>query len=478
MNHLAFYNTASRKVEPFSSREPGLVRMYCCGPTVYNYAHIGNLRTYIFEDFLRRALEYAGYKVIHAVNITDVGHLTSDADTGEDKLEKGARREGRSVWDIAQTYTEQFWKDWQALKLVEPTLWPKATDHISEQITLVQTLEKKGHTYLTSDGVYFDTSTYPHYSQFAKLDLENLSAGKRVALTEGKKNPTDFSLWKFSPTGVKRAMEWDSPWGIGFPGWHIECSAMALKHLGETLDIHCGGTDHIRVHHTNEIAQSECATGKPFARFWMHGGWLLEQGENGGEGKMSKSNDAFVRLQTLIDRGYDPMDYKYFCMSSHYRNYLSFSWDNLEAARRGRSGLMQKVLPLVRVAGQASTPEALQWKSRFWEALCDDLNLPEALSIVFLMLKDTSLLPAEKGALLLNFDSILGLDFKNQDLEAQKAQNAATLPPELMSLLPARAEARAQKNFRRSDEIRDLFLAQGYILKDGPEGTTWEKKSS
>lgn len=472
MSGLHFYNTASRSIEPFSPKEPGVVRMYCCGPTVYNYAHIGNLRTYVFEDFLRRALEYAGYQVKHVVNITDVGHLTSDADTGEDKLEKGAKREGRSVWDIARTYTEHFWKDWEALKLLAPTQWPKATDHIAEQIDLVRELERKGHTYRAGDGIYFDTSTFPDYAKFAGLDMENQSAGKRVAMVEGKRNASDFSLWKFSPTDAKRAMEWDSPWGVGFPGWHIECSAMAMKHLGETLDIHCGGSDHIRVHHTNEIAQSNCATGKPFARFWIHGGWLLEQGDDGSEGKMSKSNDAFVRLQTIIDRGFDPMDYRYFCMSSHYRNYLSFSWDNLDGARRGRAGLMQKVIPLVQVAGHASTPEAAEWKKRFWQSVCDDLNIPEALSIVYLMLKDSALLPTEKGALLLDFDRILGLDFQN----IAEAQRTEELPADLLAMIPERAKARAEKNFKRSDEIRDAFLARGYVLKDSPAGTTWEKK--
>ncbi|HLP41986.1 MAG TPA: cysteine--tRNA ligase, partial [Fibrobacteria bacterium] len=315
---LSLYNTASRKQELFETLQPGVVRMYCCGPTVYHFAHIGNLRTYVFEDLLRRTLDYAGYASNHIVNITDVGHLTSDADTGEDKMEKGAAREGKSVWEIADFYTAAFMKDWERLNIVAPSKWTRATDHIPEQIALVEELERKGFTYtIEGDGIYFDTAKFPRYGDFAGLDIQGMQAGARVAVSEGKKSPTDFSLWKFSPKDKRRAMEWDSPWGRGFPGWHIECSAMAMRHLGETLDIHCGGTDHIRVHHTNEIAQSEAATGKPFARFWMHGGWLLEAptAESGG-GKMSKSSGEFVTLDVLLQKGYGPMDYRYFCLSA------------------------------------------------------------------------------------------------------------------------------------------------------------------
>jgi len=322
---LLLYNSASRKKEIFKPIHPGKVNIYCCGPTVYNYAHIGNLRTYIFEDFLRRTLEYLGYRIKHVVNITDVGHLTSNADTGEDKLEKGALRENKTVWEIAELYTRDFLKDWTRLNLLEPSLWPKASDHIQEQISLVKTLQEKGYCYIIQDGVYFDTSKFSRYTDFAKLDILGQEAGVRVSLTPAKRNPADFALWKFSEKKVKRAMEWDSPWGIGFPGWHLECSAMAMKHLGETLDIHCGGTDHLRVHHTNEIAQSECATEKHFVNYWIHGGWLLES-QDEKKGKMSKSKGEFIRLESLIENGFDPLDYRYFCMTSHYRNYLNFSW--------------------------------------------------------------------------------------------------------------------------------------------------------
>jgi cysteinyl-tRNA synthetase len=271
---LHFHNTLGRKLQEFESLEPGRVGMYCCGPTVYHYAHIGNLRTYVNEDFLRRALEYAGYAVNHVVNITDVGHLTSDADDGDDKMEKGAAREGRTVWEIAAHYTEAFLRDWQRLNLLQPTHWPKATDYIPQQISLVQELESRGYAYRTSDALYFDTEKFAAYGDFAGIKMDKLLAGVRVDLGD-KKNPTDFALWKISPKDKRRAMEWESPWGVGFPGWHVECSAMSTALIGKTLDIHCGGTDHIRVHHTNEIAQSECAhDGVPFARFWLHNEFL------------------------------------------------------------------------------------------------------------------------------------------------------------------------------------------------------------
>ena len=322
---LQFYNTASRKKEVFTLPEGvPAVRMYCCGPTVYHFAHIGNLRTYIFEDFLVRTLKYYGYKVNHIVNITDVGHLTSDADSGDDKMEKGAAREGKSVWDIAKFYTDAFMADWHRLNIQEPTRWTPATQHIQEQIDLVKTLEEKGYTYRTSDGIYFDSLKFPRYADFARLDVENLRKGSRIDMGE-KRNATDFALWKFSPTDKKRAMEWDSPWGVGFPGWHIECSAMAMKYNGPTLDIHCGGPDHIRVHHTNEIAQSECANGVPFSRFWMHGEFLrtaseekLEDGTTETKfGKMSKSSGEFLTVTLLMERGFNPLDYRYFALGSH-----------------------------------------------------------------------------------------------------------------------------------------------------------------
>lgn len=483
---LSFYNTASRKQEVFEPRQPGVVSMYCCGPTVYNFAHIGNLRSYVFEDLLRRTLEYAGLSVRHIVNITDVGHLTSDADTGEDKMEKGAAREGKSVWDIAEFYTQAFMKDWDRLHLLAPTKWTKATDHIPEQIALVRTLQDKGFAYvIAGDGVYFDTAKFPRYPDFAGLDIRGMQEGARIGVVEGKRSATDFALWKFSPRDSKRAMEWDSPWGRGFPGWHVECSAMAMKHLGQTLDIHCGGTDHIRVHHTNEIAQSECATGKPFARFWIHGAWLLEApeekaspagaaasggapsaGPTAGPGKMSKSSGEFVTLDVVLKKGYGAMDYRYFCLTAHYRQYLNFSWEALDTARDSLKSLRRKTDPLIGKAAPISSDAALGWQRRFRAAIFDDLGFPNALGMLNLMLKDPDLSDGEKAGLIADFDRALGLDLTVAEVKAEKA-----LPPELSALLDERRAARQRKDWKRSDEIRDAFKAQGFGVKDNPDGT-------
>jgi cysteinyl-tRNA synthetase len=466
---ISLYNTASRKQEPFSTLHPGVANVYCCGPTVYHYAHIGNLRTYVFEDMLRRVLDYQGYAVNHIVNITDVGHLTSDADTGEDKMEKGAAREGKTVWEIADFYTQAFMKDWELLNLVAPSKWTKATDHIPEQIALVKTLEEKGLAYLIpGDGMYFDTARFPRYADFAGLDIKGMQAGSRVEMVEGKRNPTDFALWKVSPTDKQRAMEWDSPWGRGFPGWHVECSAMAMKHLGPTLDIHCGGTDHIRVHHSNEIAQSEGATGVTFSRFWLHGGWLLEAPDaDGAGGKMSKSSGEFVTLEVLIQKGYGPMDYRYFCLGAHYRSYLNFSYEGLDTARDSLRSLRRKTDPLIGKATAIASDNALDWQRRFKEAAFDDLGFPQAIAVLNQMLKDPNLLEGEKAALVRDFDRLLGLRLGEKSEGADKA-----LPGPLHALLDERKDARKNKDWKRSDEIRDLLKAKGFGIKDNPDGTT------
>ena len=469
---LQLYNTASRKLETFTPLHPGVVNMYCCGPTVYHFVHIGNLRTFVFEDLLRRTLDYAGFTTKHIVNITDVGHLTSDADTGEDKMEKGAAREGKSVWEIAEYYTQSFMKDWERLNILGPSKWTKATDHIPEQIDLVKTLEAKGFTYLVEgNGVYFDTSKFPRYGDFAGLDIEGLQSGARVAAVEGKRSPTNFSLWKLSPKDKQRAMEWDSPWGRGFPGWHIECSAMAMKHLGATLDIHCGGTDLIRVHHTNEIAQSEAATGRPFSRFWMHGGWLIEApAEDGtGGGKMSKSSGEFVTLDVLLCKGYGAMDYRYFCLSAHYRQYLNFSWQAMDTARDSLKSLRRRTDPLIGKASSIVSDTAKAWQARFREAAYDDLGFPQALAVLQQLVKDPDLLEGEKAALIRDCDRLLGLKLTEPEERSSKA-----LPEDLSALIEERKEARKAKNWKRSDEIRDLFKAQGFAIKDNPDGSsTW-----
>lgn len=469
---LIFYNTASRKKEPFTLA-PGedFVKMYCCGPTVYHFAHIGNLRTYIFEDTLCRTLEYYGYKLKHIVNITDVGHLTSDQDTGEDKMEKGALRTGKTVWEVAQFYMDAFFKDWHRLNIEEPTLWCRATEHIKQQIDLVKVLEEKGYTYRTSDGIYFDSLKFPRYADFARLDVENLRKGSRIDMGE-KHAATDFALWKFSPTDKKRLMEWDSPWGVGFPGWHIECSAMAMNYLGPTLDIHCGGTDHIRVHHTNEIAQSECATGKPFARFWMHGEFLRL-----GDAKMSKSSGEFLTVDLLEDKGFNSLDYRLFALTSHYRNYLNFSWEALESAREALKSLHKKTDPLMGKATKIESEEAKKWQNEFKDAIGDDLNMPRALGLLNSVLK-TELPEGEKAALVLDFDRVLGLKLDEPRKEIAKKPDADAVDDsaEIESLISQRTEARKSKNWQESDRIRDLLKEKGIEIKDGPQGTTWVRK--
>lgn len=466
---LQFYNTASRKKEEFTLPEGvEAVRIYCCGPTVYHYAHIGNLRTYIFEDVLRRTLEYYGFNVKHVVNITDVGHLTSDADEGDDKMEKGAARTGKSVWEVAEFYTKAFMEDLNNLNILQPSVWCKATDHIGDQIALVKSLEDKGYTYRTSDGIYFDSLKFPRYADFARLDVENLRRGSRIDMGE-KRSATDFALWKFSPVDKKRAMEWDSPWGIGFPGWHIECSAMAMKHLGPTLDIHCGGTDHIRVHHTNEIAQSECSTGQTFARFWMHGEFLRLSGD-----KMSKSSGEFLTLSLLMDKGFNPLDYRIFAYTSHYRNYLNFNWEALESARDANKSLHKKTDPLIGKATAIESEAARKFKQDFKEALGDDLNVPKALGVLNSMLR-SDLPEGERAALVQDFDKVLGLrlDIPREEFE-KKQDNVDTAKIE--ALIEERTLARKAKNWAESDRIRDELAAMGVAIKDSPTGTTWQLK--
>ena len=332
---VQIYNTMSRTVEEFKPITPNFVGMYGCGPTVYNYAHIGNLRTYIFEDTLKRVLMHAGYKVKHVMNITDVGHLTGDGDDGEDKMEKSARESGKSVWDIAKFYTEAFFKDYDSLNIIRPDVICPATQHIPQMIELIQRLEKGGHTYIAGGNVYFSIDTFPSYGKLARLNLDDLKSGARIDIDSNKKNPKDFVLWFTNSKFGEQAMMWDSPWGRGYPGWHIECSAMSMYYLGEHFDIHCGGIDAIPVHHTNEIAQSEAATGKTWVNYWMHGEFLLSD-----KGKMSKSSGEFLTMSVLKEHGFDPLDYRYFCLGANYRTQLQFSYQGLEGAKTARQGLV------------------------------------------------------------------------------------------------------------------------------------------
>lgn len=449
---LRLYDTYSRSIREFQPINPPNVGLYTCGPTVYDYAHIGNLRTYIFEDILRRVLEFNGYTVKHVMNITDVGHLVSDADTGEDKMEKGSRRTGKSAWEIADQYALAFQDDMQHLNMLEPTIWCKATDHIQEQIDFVQCIEKMGFTYHTSDGIYFDTSKQPDYGYMARLDVEGLQAGTRIDMGE-KKSPTDFALWKFSPKDKKRQMEWDSPWGVGFPGWHIECSAMSAKYLGPYFDIHCGGEDHISVHHTNEIAQTEACFGTRLANFWMHGYFLQVE-----EDRMSKSSGEFLRLQSLIDRGYDPLSYRYFALNANYRSKLTFTWEGLDSAQTSLERLRNATYEM----GESGNLDK-GYLDKFTEQINEDLNMPRALAVTWELVHSD--LPSDiKKATLLKFDTVLGLNLATWQPEEE------ILPEEILRLLDLRQKARENKDWAKADAIREQLTDAGYQVKDTLDG--------
>jgi cysteinyl-tRNA synthetase len=454
---LTLFNTLTRRKERFAPIQPPQVGLYTCGPTVYNFAHIGNLRTYIFEDVLKRVLTLNGFNVEHVMNITDVGHLTGDRDMGEDKLEKGARREGKSAWEIAEYYTEAFRKDIQRLNIQDPTIWCKATDSIDEQIELIRTLETKGFTYRTGDGIYFDTSKFDGYAKLSHQNLDALVEGARVEKNPEKKNATDFALWKFSPQGVQRQMEWESPWGKGFPGWHIECSAMSMKYLKNRLDIHCGGTDHIDVHHTNEIAQSEAATGKPFFNYWMHGEFLNIAGGK----KMAKSEGNFLTLDaSLVDRGIDPLAYRFATFQTHYRKPMEYSRDAIQAARNGLAHLHNQVRTLA--DGSEPTEVDPAFYDTFKATVNNDLNMPQALAVVQQLLK-SGLDAGVKLATVIAFDQVLGLDL-------DKVGDSGVLPDEIQKLVDARTQARADKNWAESDHLRDKIQAMGYVVQDSPQG--------
>jgi cysteinyl-tRNA synthetase len=449
---LKLYDNYTRSLRDFAPLKPGPIGMYTCGPTVYDYQHIGNFRTFLFEDVLKRVLEWNGYRVLHVMNITDVGHLVSDADEGEDKMEKGSRRTGKSAWEIARLYTESFLEDMRALNIEPPAELPRATDHIREQIDFIADLEKKGYTYRTSDGVYFDTSRQPDYGYLARLDKAGLEAGKRVDIGE-KRHLTDFALWKFSPSGTKRQMEWDSPWGKGFPGWHIECSAMAQEYLGDFFDIHCGGEDHIAVHHTNEIAQTEARVGTRLANFWMHGYFLLE-----ADAKMAKSAGEFLRLKTLTDRGYDPLAYRYLCLTAHYRSQLNFTFDALDAAATALERLRTGFYALP-TAGEADAG----YLERFTTEVNDDLNVPRALALAWEVARG-ELPAAARKATLVRFDQVFGLG-----LNAWQPKQE-TIPETVQALAAARAAAREARNWAEADRLRAELHAAGWEIEDKPEG--------
>jgi len=452
---LVLYDNYTRSLREFAPLRPGgEVGLYTCGPTVYDYQHIGNYRTFLFEDLLKRVLLWNGHRVRHVMNITDVGHLTSDADTGEDKMEKGARRTGKSAWEIAALYTRAFQDDIRALNIVPADVLSRATDHIPEQIAFIEDLERRGYTYRTSDGIYFDTSRQADYGYLARLDRAGLEAGKRVDIGE-KRNATDFALWKFSPTGSTRQMEWASPWGKGFPGWHIECSAMAQQYLGDYFDIHCGGEDHIPVHHTNEIAQTEARVGTRLANFWMHGYFLLAN-----DAKMAKSAGEFLRLGALIERGYDPLAFRYLCLTGHYRTQLNFTWDALDAAATGLARMRAAFHALPADAGVAPDEDLL---ARFTESINDDLNAPRALAVAWETLRGGTP-DAVKRATLARFDEVFGLGLADWRPKQEE------IPDAIRALAQARVAARKAKNWAEADRLRGELHAAGWEMEDRPDG--------
>ena len=452
MADIFLYDNWERQLRVFSPIHKEWVGLYCCGPTVYDYAHIGNLRTYLFEDLLRRTLELNDHRVRHVVNITDVGHLVSDADDGEDKMEAGSRRTGESAWDIAEKYTVAFKQDLLSLNVLTPEIWCKATEHIAEQISFISCIEEKGFCYKTSDGVYFDTSKQDDYGYLSRLNRDGLEAGKRVDIGE-KRNSTDFALWKFSPEGSNRQMEWDSPWGRGFPGWHIECSAMSAKYLEPWFDIHCGGEDHIAIHHSNEIAQNQACHGTRLANFWMHGYFLQIDA-----GKMSKSSGDFLRLQSLIDLGIDPLSYRWLCLSAHYRSQLNFSWDALKASQTALNRLRDTYLTLPD-GGNLDQDYA----NRFKAEVNQDINVPKAIALMWEMLK-SGISDADKKATLDYFDRIFGLNLK------QWAPKVNEVPQEVTQLLEQRKLSRSNKNWAESDRLRDQIKGLGFEVEDTAEG--------
>ena len=470
---MYLYNSLSHKKELFVPNHPDLVKMYTCGPTVYHYAHIGNLRTYIMEDVLEKSLRYLGYNVKRVMNITDVGHLASDADTGEDKMLKGARREHKTVMEIAKYYTDAFFDDCDKLNIKRPDVVEPATNCIDAYIHMVQTLLDKGSAYLAGGNVYFDTATLEKYYVFNDHDEEDLAVGVRDGVEEdtNKRNKNDFVLWFTKSKFEDQALKWDSPWGVGYPGWHIECSCISMKHLGEDLDIHAGGIDNAFPHHTNEIAQSESYLGHKWCNYWFHVHHL-----NSETGKMSKSKGEFLILKTLMDKGYDPMAYRLFCLQSHYRRNLVFSWENLDNAAQAYEKLVAKIATL-KAGGEVDADAFAKLKERFTGALNGDLNTSLAVTAVYDVLKAKTN-DATKLAALADFDQVLSLNLlaAAEKLRKQQAEEAtASADPEIDALVEARTAAKKAKNFAEADRIRDELKARGIEIIDTPQGVKWRK---
>jgi cysteinyl-tRNA synthetase len=486
-----------RSLQEFKPLQPGKAGFYGCGPTVYNFAHIGNLRAYVFQDTLKRSLRFLGYDVTHVMNITDIGHLAGDADDGEDKMVRTAKERGTSVLEIAQYYTDAFFKDTERLNIERPTVVCKATDHVAEMIELNKKLEKAGHTYMAGGNLYYDISTFPDYGKLALLNLDELKAGARIDVDENKRNPYDFVLWFTKSKFENQALTWESPWGRGYPGWHIECSAMSMKYLGEQFDIHTGGIDHIQIHHTNEIAQSEGATGKKWVNYWLHNEFLVMD-----KGKMSKSSGSFLTLQTVIDQGFEPLDYRFFLLGGHYRSQLTFSWVSMESAKNSRKSLVKQISKIVAAsgtvagsaaagsaagsaaAGSAATASTLAGDSparayldRFRTAIEQDLNTPRALSELQGLARDNAVPAADAIAGISAMETVLALDLIETARKLLESETAACgeTDPRIDALVAERIEAKKTKNFARADEIRNLLKGEGILLEDGAAGTTWKR---
>lgn len=463
---IKIYNTLTHTKSTFKPIKENEVSIYTCGPTVYGYAHIGNMRAYIFMDNLRRMFKYNGYKTKHVMNITDVGHLTSDADTGEDKMEKAAKREGKNPWDIAQFYLDAFMKDISSLNIDKPETITRATDNIPQMLEMVQEIVKNGYGYETSTGVYFDTSKLDKYPVLSNNKIEGEKAGARIDVDPEKRNPQDFAIWIKSPKN--HIMQWDSPWGKSYPGWHIECSAMGRRFLGEHFDIHTGGVDHIPIHHENEIAQCKGAFGHSPVDYWMHCEFLLVDG-----GKMSKSLGNVYTLSELKEKGIEPLAYKLFCYSSHYRNKLNFTFDGAKSAQVSLNRLRKGYLANLNGNDKIDDKTISEYENKFHEAINDDLNMPLAMSIVWDIIRSDKK-SKDFAKLLLKFDEVMGLDLKNS--EKYLSNSNEDIPDEIKELSDKRIEAKKAKNYELADSIRDEISNKGFLIKDTPNGVEITKK--
>lgn len=462
---MKFYNTLTKRIEDFIPLEEGKVKMYTCGPTVYHYAHIGNLRTYIFEDILEKSLRYAGYDVTRVMNITDVGHMTSDADTGEDKMEKGAQREGKTVYEIADFYTEAFFSDCEKLNIDKPNIISKASDNISQYIKMIEKMIKDGYAYISDGNVYFDITKTNEYYRLSGKNPEDLKVGVRDSVEEdkSKRNPYDFGLWFTVSKFANQDMKWDSPWGVGYPGWHIECSGISMKYLGEYLDIHCGGIDNIFPHHTNEIAQSEAYCGHKWCNYWIHGEHLNDQ-----SGKMSKSSGEFLTVSLLEEKKYNPLSYRYLCLTSHYRNNLVFTYEALETSQNSYLKLKSRIKQLDK------TPNLKEgkidfYKDKFLESLSNDLNTSNAITIIYDILKDEELTDFTKLYLIEDFDKVLSLSLIDEEKQLDN-----DLEKYIEEKIIERNNAKANKDYQLADSIREELLNKGIRIIDSREKTTYE----